>query len=111
MGMGTSGLAFPKPSGKLADRVTRQKARREQDRVFRARVWARDQNRCRICKRVVKRTMALDPLRGECHHLRGRRVAPEDRFNVDRAILVCLFDHLRLTRREITWPLPTKEIA
>ena len=106
MAIDTSGFAFPKPSGKLVDRIAYKKAREEQDRVFRARVWARDLGKCRICHHAVKRTLGLDPRRGEVHHLRGRRVAPEDRWNVDRAILVCLFDHLRLTRHEITWPLP-----
>ena len=111
MGMDTSGFAFPKPSGKLADRVAYKKAREEKDRVFRSAVWSRDAGVCRVCGRVVRRTLGLIPLRGEVHHLRGRRVAPEDRWNVDRAILVCLFDHLRLTRHEIMWPLKTKEIT
>ena len=98
-------IAQPKPAPRLTDRVLYKRQRDEQDRVFRAKVWARDQGRCRICHHVVKRTLGLDPLRGEVHHLRGRRVAPEDRWNVERAILVCLFDHLRLTRHEITWPI------
>ena len=96
-------IAQPKPTPRLTDRISYKKQREEQDRTFRAKVWARDRGRCRICHRAVKRVFGLNPLRGEVHHLRGRRVAPEDRWNVDRAILVCLFDHLRLTRHEIVW--------
>lgn len=88
------GTAQPKPKPRLLDRVAYKKQREEQARVFRAKVWARDKGRCVVCQRVVKRTLGLDPLRGEVHHLRGRNVAPEDRFNVHKAVLVCLFQAL-----------------
>lgn len=93
----------PKPSTRLAEAQAAKKIRDEQARVFRSKVWSRDKGRCRVCQKAVKRTLGLDPLRGEVHHLRGRNVAPEARHDVARAILVCLFDHLRLTRREIFW--------
>jgi len=94
----------PKPSARLADRIQYKKQREEQARVFKAAVWSRDKNRCVVCHKVVKRTLGLDPLRGEVHHLRGRHVDPAARFDPNRAVLVCLQDHLRLTRREIFWP-------
>lgn len=101
------GLPFhpqPKPSARLTDRIAYKKQREEQARVFRAKVWSRDKGRCRVCKKAVKRTLGLDPLRGEVHHLRGRNVAPEDRHNVSRAVLVCLQHHLELTTHKITLP-------
>lgn len=95
----------PKAETRLAERQALKKQREQAATEFRRRVWSRDKGRCRVCRRVVKRTLGLDPLRGEVHHLRGRNVAPEDRCNPSRAILVCLCDHLRLTRHEITWPM------
>lgn len=97
----------PKPSSRLAQAQAEKKVREERARVFRAAVWSRDKGRCRVCHKAVKRTLGLDPLRGEVHHLRGRNVAPEARYDVGRAVLVCLFDHLRLTRHEITLPKGT----
>jgi hypothetical protein len=94
----------PKPSTKLAERQARTRERREQERVFKSLVWSRDQGRCRVCRKVVKRTLGLDPLRGECHHLRGRNVAPEARYDATRAILTCLACHLLLTLHKIHWP-------
>ena len=98
------GAAYPKPAPRLTERMTRKRQRDEQARVFRAKVWARDKGRCVVCRRVVKRTRGLDPLRGEVHHKRGRNVAPEDRYNPDAAALICLFDHVKLTRHEIQLP-------
>ena len=99
----------PKPSKRLTDRVAYKKAREEQARVFRAAVWSRDKGRCVVCQRVVKRTLGLDPLRGEVHHKRGRNVAPEARYAVDKAILVCLEHHLQLTARKITFQVQKAE--
>lgn len=97
-------IAVPKPSARLTDRVQYKKQRDEQARVFRQHVWSRDRGKCVVCKRVVKRTLGLDPLRGEVHHRRGRNVAPEDRCNPAAAVLTCLLCHLKLTRHEIALP-------
>lgn len=102
-------VAQPKPSTLLANRQARTRERRELERVFKSRVWSRDRGRCRVCHRVVKRTLGLDPLRGEVHHLRGRNVAPEARYAVDKAILVCLEHHLQLTARKITFQVQKAE--
>jgi hypothetical protein len=97
-------VAVPKPSTRLAERQLRTRERREQERVFKASVWSRDQGRCVVCQRVVKRTLGLDPLRGEVHHRRGRNVAPGARFDPNGAVLVCLADHLLLTLHKISLP-------
>lgn len=94
----------PKPTPRVRERQARTRAREEQARIFRAKVWARDKGRCVVCKRVVRRTLGLDPLRGEVHHRRGRNVAPEDRYNVARAVLLCLGCHVDVTRHRITLP-------
>lgn len=94
-------MSFPKPS-RLADRQVKKRDRFLQGRAFRAAVWKRDRGLCQYCGQPVKRTLELDPLRGEVHHLRGRNVAPEDRYNPDAAVLLCLWDHMRAQRYEIT---------
>lgn len=97
-------IAQPKPSARLTDRIKYKREREEQARVFRSHVWSRDQGRCRVCRKAVKRTTGLDPLRGEVHHLRGRNVAPEARYDVSRAVLVCLACHVGLTQHKLTVP-------
>lgn len=74
----------------MAARV-RAKARRETE--FRNAVWARDDHRCRLCGRRVRRTLTRCPEQGHVHHLRGRRVAPEDLYNPAAALLVCAVCH------------------
>jgi hypothetical protein len=105
-GMLSRPVAQPKPKTRLTERHTRKRELEEKARVFRSLVWARDRGRCVVCGRAVKRTLGLDPLRGEVHHLRGRNVAPEERCNPRNGVLVCLLDHLRLTRHEIELPKP-----
>jgi 5-methylcytosine-specific restriction endonuclease McrA len=102
-------FACPKPSARLsrvAERVARRRQREEADRVWRATIWSRDRGRCVVCGRAVKRTLGLDPLRGEVHHIRGRNVAPESRCDPRNGVLTCLLCHLKLTRHEITLPRP-----
>lgn len=104
MSPGPGSHPVPKPAPRLTDRLAAKRVKDEQARVFRQAVWSRDLGRCRVCGRVVKRTLGLDPLRGEVHHIQPRSVAPERQYEVENGILVCLFDHLRLTRHEIEVP-------
>lgn len=84
-----SGFAIPKPPSRLRDRIASKAARDRREAAFRAAVWKRDGGHCRICGRTVKRTLTLCPEQGHVHHLRGRRVAPEDRYNPKAALLAC----------------------
>lgn len=64
-------------------------------------VWTRDKSRCRLTKRKVKKTLELDPLRGEVHHLAPR----EDksvRYDKRNLVLLSLETHERVTRHELT---------
>ncbi len=61
--------------------------------TFRNAVWKRDGGRCRHCERRVVRTLELIPEAGHVHHRRGRNVAPEDRYNVHEAVLLCARCH------------------
>ncbi len=86
-------LAFPKPRRRVIDRIAYKRAAEAKAAVFRAAVWLRDHGACRFCGRLVRHTFELVPERGEVHHKRGRNVAPEDRYNVQRAVLLCLKCH------------------
>jgi 5-methylcytosine-specific restriction endonuclease McrA len=92
--------SFPKPRPRLVDRIAYKREREAKDRVFRAAVWARDAATCQRCGRRVRRILDAIPERGETHHLRGRNAAPEDRFNPDAAVLLCLLCHARAGRHE-----------
>lgn len=101
------GVPCPKPSAtRLIEKDTARKLDEKHLATFRAAVWKRDEGKCRLCARKVKRTLALDPLRGEVHHLRGRRVAPEDRYTVSRALLLCASCHQKAGRHEVKVPTP-----
>ena len=86
-----------RPVAKGATRLQESTAQtavdRKADRQFRSAVWRRDEGRCRLCARVVRRTLTVCPEQGHVHHLRGRRVAPQDRYNPKAAILVCRSCH------------------
>lgn len=97
-------IGFPKPEPRLIERIRYKREREEQARVWRAKIWARDRGRCRVCRRAVKRTLGMDPLRGECHHLQTRAAHPELRFDVNNGVLTCLLCHLKLQRHEIELP-------
>lgn len=99
-------LGFPKPTPRLQARVHRRLLALSKARAFRALVWARDKGMCRFCHQRVRRTVEMHPLRGEVHHLRGRRVAPEDRYSPDAAVLLCLEHHEQAQRHEIVIAQP-----
>ncbi len=106
MSIDWSGFAFPKPS-KLARVKASDKADRANEKklaAMRAIVWARDGGICRNCERRCVRSLTARANRGEVHHLRGRRVAPQDKFNADTAVLLCLECHLKAQRHQITVP-------
>jgi len=93
--------SFPKPTPRLQDRVQqRREAMRAWLECCRI-VDARDKYLCRCCGRKVRKTLTVCPERLEHHHLHGRRVAPERRYDPSAVITVCLECHGGLTRHEI----------
>lgn len=86
-------VSFPKPTRRIVDRVKDKRARDAKAEAFRKAVWKRDAGKCRHCDRTVIHTLGLVPNAGHVHHRRGRRVAPEDRYNVARAMLLCGLCH------------------
>jgi len=93
--------SFPKPTPRLQDRVQqRREAMRAWLECCRV-VDARDKWICRCCGRKVRKTLTVCSERLEHHHLHGRRVAPERRYDPRAVITVCLECHGRLTRHEI----------
>ena len=95
--------SFPKPTPQLKERVAqRREALRAWHACVRA-VDARDHYRCRCCGRTVTRTLTVCPERLEHHHLHGRHVAPERRYDPTAVITVCLECHGKLTRHEVTY--------
>jgi len=90
------GVAVPKPA-KGSSRRKRLTLRLKLGKAFRDAVWLRAGGYCERCGRgPLKRTLdVLDPQAGHVAHLRGRNVAPADRFNPDAAQLACRDCHLR----------------
>ena len=83
----------PKPRPRGLDRAAYKLALEAKARAFRKAVWERDHGRCRACNRLVRKTLAFVPERGEVHHRRGRNVAPQNRYNVKQAVLLCAGCH------------------
>ena len=90
--MGQGGIACPKPE-KGSSRRKLLTLRLKLGKAFRDAVWARDDSKCRLCGRKVTRTLTLCAEQGHVHHIRGRRVAPEDVYNPAKALLVCGLCH------------------
>jgi 5-methylcytosine-specific restriction endonuclease McrA len=93
-----------KRASKLEDREAARKENSRKEVAFRKAVIARDGGKCRLCGIVVKRTLELVPNRAEVHHLRGRNVAPADRYNVSAALLLCRRCHDQAQRHLVTLP-------
>ena len=93
MGLNAGGKPCPKPRRRVLDRVAERRERDRRAGAFRNAVWQRDGGHCRACQRKVFRTLELVPSRGEVHHCRGRNVAPEDKYTVSRAVLLCAVCH------------------
>lgn len=94
----------PQPKGKL---VPPKKAKRLRDRVgrlaekaWRDVIWARDLSQCQCCHNPVLRTEDLVPNRGECHHIKSRRVKAV-RNDPRNGILVCRECHGKLTDNKL----------
>ncbi len=98
--------ATPKGQTKLEAKIEAMREEARAGIAFRAAVWKRDDHKCRICHRKVIRSISLRPERGEVHHVKGRNVTPEDRYNVNAAILCCSLCHIKLQRHEIEVPKP-----
>jgi 5-methylcytosine-specific restriction endonuclease McrA len=94
-------LAQPKKATKLADKTAEKREDEKQLAAMRRAVWARDKGQCQKCKRKVVQTLSLVPERGEVHHKRGRRVAPEDRYDPKKCVLLCASCHTKITRHEV----------
>jgi len=67
---------------------------------FRRDVRERDKGRCRVCKRKTKKTLRLDPLRGEAAHIE-RRSTKAVRYDRRNGLHMCLEDHQRFDRHEL----------
>lgn len=87
------GVECQKPEVRVVDRAAERRERERKAQEFRNAVWRRDKYQCRRCGRPVKRTLELVPNQGHVHHLRGRNVAPEDKFNPAKAQLWCASCH------------------
>lgn len=93
--------SFPKPEPRVSSKAKAIREDRRKALEFRREVWERDEGRCRYCTVTVMKTLSVHPRRGEVHHLRGRRVAPQDLYNPDKAVLLCMRCHSRAQRHEI----------
>jgi len=93
--------AIPKKATQLQDKTAAKRADEKQLAAMRLVVWAREKGHCKLCKRKVIQTISLVPNRGEVHHVRGRRVAHEDRYNAKKCVLLCAECHGKVTRHEV----------
>lgn len=91
---------------KLDRVVAKQSSSRAEAKRFRDAVWKRDGHHCRVCQSPVTRTLAYEPRQGQVHHVRGRNVAPEHRYEVSQAMLLCATCHEKVQRHELTVPIP-----
>lgn len=98
--------SFPKPRPAIEDRIAYKRAEEAKARAFRDAVWLRDGHCCTHCGRRVYRVIFREPYQGHVHHLRGRNVAPQDRYNPKRAVLLCAEHHALAQRHEITISAP-----
>lgn len=90
-----------RPNAKLRSRLDEKVALKRDtarlDIAFRLKVWRRDAGKCRVCGVTVKRTLELDPKRGEVHHV-ARRDNRAVKFDARNGLLVCGTCHEALTR-------------
>ena len=89
------GVPVPKPKPRVLDRIAYKYERERNAASFRSAVWKRDRSQCRLCGRKVARSVD-STVRGHVHHLRGRNVAPEDKYNPKTAVLVCAICHANI---------------
>ncbi len=99
--MGQGGIACPKPIKGASSRARRSQ-RAGRGKALRDAVWlmalAKGDGEafCEECGAgpLLRTLDVLHPRAGHVAHDRGRRVAPEDRFNPDKAKLKCKKCHL-----------------
>lgn len=89
--------AVPKPEARKKTKARQQRADAKRAKTFRFAVWIRDGSHCRHCGQELWNREFIPGLTGDLvghvHHLRGRNVAPEDRYNPDKAVLLCARCH------------------
>src|SRR5207253_9654735 len=61
-----------KGATRLEQRTAEDADDRRREVACTTKVWRRDEGKCRVCGTKVTRTLALDPKRGETHHLAPR---------------------------------------
>lgn len=94
----------PKPSPKPARKahsLARTRQRERAMRKLRDAVWARDRSRCRRCGILLIRGGLFWTGVGHVHHLRGRNVAPQDKFNPDACVLLCAGCHWKAHEKTV----------
>ena len=94
--------ALPKHAtpSRLDAKTAKDKADKAAEKTWKAAVWQRDKGKCRYSGLKVKAMLALDPRRGERHHIAGRadRAVRWDRRN---GILLSLAVHEQVERNEL----------
>ena len=91
----TGGFVMMNIPAKGTAKKTRRTKRAGRGKAYRDSVWNASDGTCADCSRRVIRTLDIDsPNAGHVHHLRGRNVAPEDRWNPQTALLLCRTCHL-----------------
>mgnify|MGYP001591419205 FL=1 len=101
----TKPRAVPKPEPRAKTKRRRDRARANLAASMRVIVWVRDKARCRVCGVSVwppSSVSSENPRNGHVHHLRGRNVAPENRYNPDAAVLLCQKCHRAVHDGRIT---------
>ncbi len=68
--------------------------------TWKRKVRYRDRGHCRVCKIKTVTTLALDPKRGEAHHIVSR-TCPAVRYDVRNGLHVCAKCHSLLTRHKL----------
>lgn len=96
--------AKPKPCPKGESRLTVKTAEVKDDAkklaACRKAVWTRDEGKDRYTGRRVLKTIALDPDRGEAHHVAGR-ADKAVRYDPRNLILLSLDTHEKVERNEL----------
>ncbi len=93
--------AQPKGPTKLDIKVLKVKTTMSRWNDCRAIVDKRDGGKCRVCKKPVVKTIALDPKRAEHHHLCKRRKEKALLTDARNVILVHLSCHQKLEKHDL----------
>ena len=97
--------SFPKPPPRKLQKARKAREDAKRAKAFREQVWTNGHGYCAQCHTWLDRPGDNGPLAvGHVHHLRGRNVAPEDRYNVDAAVLLCSVCHHGVHSGKLTLP-------